>query len=108
MTRHAIAIRIFLSCAALWVASTAAHAASIRGQLLHQNGQPAASVTVTISDHKNYRSAPAHAGSDGMYYIYNIPAGQYYLEVWVNPNTPQTYQVTVAEPSTDMPRVTVP
>ena len=95
-------------CVALAVASMAAHAASVRGQLVNRSGQPVAGVTVTISDHKNYRSAPASAGKDGMYYLYNIPAGQYYLEVWVNPKTPQLYQVTVAEPSTDMPRVVVP
>lgn len=108
MTRRAMMIRLLFCCATFAVASTPAHAASIRGQLLHKNGQPAGSVTVTISDHKNYRSAPARAGSDGMYYLYNIPAGQYYLEVWVNPKTPQVYQVTIAEPNTDMPRVTVP
>ena len=100
--------RMLVGSAALAAVTVSAHAASIRGQLLHQNGQPAAGVTVTISDHKNYRSAPARAGSDGMYYLYNIPAGQYYLEVWVNPQTPAVYQVTVAEPNTDMPRVMVP
>jgi hypothetical protein len=108
MTRHRAMIWMLFCCAALAVPSTAAHAASIRGQLLHKNGLPAGDVTVTISDHKNYRSAPASAGSNGMYYLYNIPAGQYYLEVWVNPKTPQVYQVTIAEPNTDMPRVTVP
>ncbi|MGP8250657.1 MAG: carboxypeptidase-like regulatory domain-containing protein [Terracidiphilus sp.] len=108
MTCRVSLLRMLFCSAVLAVASTTAHAASVRGQVLHQNGQPAANVTVTISDHKNYRSAPAHAGSDGMYYLYNIPAGQYYLEVWVNPKTPQVYQVTVSEPNTDMPRVTVP
>jgi hypothetical protein len=85
----------------------AAHAASVRGQVLRQNGQPAEGITITISDHKSYRSPPARAGNDGMYYLFNIPAGQYYLEVWVNPQTPTVYQVTVSEPNTDMPRVTV-
>lgn len=108
MTRRASLFRMILFSAALAAASTAAHAASVRGQVLHQNGQPAANVTITISDHKNYRSSPAHAGNDGMYYLFNIPAGQYYLEVWTNPQTPTVYQVTVSEPNTDMPRVTVP
>jgi hypothetical protein len=108
MTRQNRITRIFLTCAAVAIASVAAHAASVRGQLVRENGQLAAGVTVTISDDKNYRSAPAVAGSDGMYYLYNIPAGQYYLEVWVNPKTPKKYQVTVKEPNTDMPRVTLP
>jgi len=108
MTRRAAFLRSLCLGVALAMAAVSAHAASIRGQLLHKNSQPAAGVTVTISDHKNYRSAPARTGSDGMYYLYNIPAGQYYLEVWTNPQTPTLFQVTVAEPNTDMPRVTVP
>jgi hypothetical protein len=108
MTRRKSLLRMLTCFAAFAAATMAADAASVRGQLLHQNGQPATSITVTISDHKNYRSAPAQVGVDGMYYLYNIPAGQYYLEVWVNPKTPQIYQVTVKEPNTDMPRVTVP
>jgi hypothetical protein len=108
MTGHASLLRMLLCCATLAAASMAAHAASVRGQVLHHNGQPAAGVAVTISDHKNYRSAPAHAGNDGMYYLFNVPAGEYFLEVWTNPHTPTVYQVTVSEPNTDMPRVTVP
>jgi hypothetical protein len=108
MSRRASLLRILLCCAALAVAATAAHAASVRGQVLRRNGQPAAGVTLTISDHKSYRSAPARSGNDGMYYLFNIPAGQYYLEVWVNPKTPEVYQVTISEPNTDLPRVTVP
>jgi hypothetical protein len=107
MTRRATLLRMLMCCAALAVASMAAHAASVRGQVLRQNGQSAEGITITISDHKSYRSPPARAGNDGMYYLFNIPAGQYYLEVWVNPQTPTVYQVTVSEPNTDMPRVTV-
>jgi hypothetical protein len=107
MIRRASLLRMLLCCAALAAASTAARAASVRGQVLRQNGQPLAGVTVTISDHKSYRSVPAHSGNDGMYYLFNIPAGQYFLEVWTNPKTPTVYQVTVSEPNTDMPRVTV-
>lgn len=107
MTRRASLLRIVLYCTVLALASAAAHAASVRGQVLHKNGQPAADITVTISDHKSFRSPPAHAGKDGMYYLFNIPAGQYFLEVWADPRTPTVYQVTVSEPNTDMPRVTV-
>jgi len=112
MTRRASFLRAFcLRLAvslALALAAALAHAASVRGLLVHQNGKPATGVAVTVSDHKSFRSAPAHVGADGMYYIFNIPAGQYYLEVWVNPQTPTVYQVTVSEPNTDMPKVTVP
>ncbi|HUB52542.1 MAG TPA: carboxypeptidase-like regulatory domain-containing protein [Terracidiphilus sp.] len=103
-----IAHRFPVFCMAVALAAVSAHAASVRGQVMHQNGKPAGEIAVTISDHKDFRSSPAKVGSDGMYYLANIPAGQYYLEVWVNPKTPQVYQVTVSEPNTDMPRVTVP
>jgi hypothetical protein len=108
MTRRVSLLRAYLLSLTLALAAASAHAASVRGQVLHHNRQPATGVAVTISDHKSFRSEPAHSGSDGMYYLYNIPAGQYYLEVWTTPQTPTVYQVTVTEPNTDMPRVTVP
>ncbi len=107
MTRRVSFLRAYLLSLTLALATASAHAASVRGQVLHQNGQPATGIAVTVSDHKSFRSQPAHAGSDGMYYLYNIPSGQYFLEVWTNPQTPTVYQVTVSEPHTDMPRVTV-
>ena len=107
MTRRA-SLRVLIPCLTLALAAASAHAASVRGAVDHRDGKPAAGLAVTLSDHKEFRSAPAHVGNDGMYYLANIPAGQYYLEVWVNPQTPLVYEVKVAEPNTDMPRVTVP
>ncbi len=92
----------------LLLAAASAHAASVRGQVSHKNGKPATGISVTLSDHKSFRSPPAYVGNDGMYYLSNITAGEYYLEVWANPKSPTVYQVKVSEPSTDMPRVTVP
>jgi hypothetical protein len=108
MPRRAVLLHIVFVCTALALVAASASAASVRGEVQHRNGKPAEGIAVTISDHKDFRSAPAHVGTDGMYYLANIPAGQYYLEVWVNPQTPQVYEVKVAEPNTDMPRVTVP
>ena len=108
LTRRTLLSRAFVVCFVFVLTVASARAASIRGQVQHQNGMPATGVAVTISNHKDFRSSPANVRSDGMYYLANIPAGQYYLEVWVNPKTPLVYQVTVAEPNTDMPRVTVP
>ena len=108
LNHRSVLTRALVVCLGFLPAAASAHAASIRGQVVHQNGKPAAGTAVTVSDHKDFRSARASVGSDGMYYLANIPAGQYYLEVWVNPQQPLVYQVTVAEPNTDMPRVTVP
>ena len=104
---RAVSLSLFLGLF-LVLAGVSARAASVRGQVLHQNGKPATGIAVTLSDHKNFRSARASVGSDGMYYLSNIPAGEYYLEVWVDQKSPTVYQVKVSEPSTDMPRVTVP
>jgi hypothetical protein len=40
-----------------------------------------------------------------MYYL-QLPAGPYYLEVWLS-NTPTTYPIQVNEPYTDIPPIAV-
>jgi len=62
---------------------------------------------VTLFNQSIGRSTPAYAGPDGMYYLYNVPPGFYYLEVWVTPNTPIVYQVQVFDPLTDLPQIIV-
>jgi hypothetical protein len=43
-----------------------------------------------------------------MYYFYNIPFGNYYLEVWTS-NPPQAYPVQITGyPYHDLPRLPVP
>jgi len=108
MTSRAAFLRAAASGLFLILTAAAASAASVRGQVVHQNGRPATGIAVTISDHKNFRSARAKSGEDGMFYLSSIPAGRYYLEVWWNPNAPAVYLITVSEPNTDVPRVKVP
>ncbi len=108
MTRRTAFLRAVSLSLLLVLAVGSARAASVRGQVVHRNGKPATGMAVTVSDHKKFRSVRAKVGGDGMYYLSNIPAGKYYLEVWVNPQSPSVYQVTVSEPHTDMPKVTVP
>ena len=52
---------------------------------------------------------PSITGVNGMYYLYNIPAGDYYLEVWVG-NSPIVYPVRIffGNPVQDLPRAVVP
>jgi hypothetical protein len=107
MRRDGRSISEFVCLAALICAAAAAHAATASGKLMHANGSPAAGVTVTLSNERG-RSAPAQSDASGAYTLPNIPAGQYYLEVWANPKTPQTVEVTVSEPATSLPLVKVP
>lgn len=83
--------------------------ATVRGRLVHKGGTPAAGLTVTISNQQGVRSAPAHTGPAGMYYLPNIAPGQDYLEIWPNPGgKPLLYKITVNAPSTDLPQIAVP
>jgi hypothetical protein len=85
------------------------HVATVRGRLVHKTGGPAAGLTVTISNQQGARSAPAHTGPAGMYYLTNIAPGQDYLEIWPSPGSkPLIYRITVVGPSTDLPQIAVP
>jgi Carboxypeptidase regulatory-like domain len=98
-----------MACVLLVVLSTAlANAATVRGRLVHSNGYPAAGMAVTVYNQVVGRSSPAYAGRDGMYFLYNIPPGYYYLEVWLNPGKPIVYQIQVVEPYTDVAQIGVP
>ena len=107
-----LAIRGLRTSVCVLVVLTAglANAATVRGRLIHgSNGYPAAGVAVTVYNQGVGRSSPAYTGTDGMYYLYNVPPGYYYLEVWIYPGgAPIVYQIQVAEPYTDIPPTGVP
>jgi len=69
----------------------------------------AGGIRVTVSTPRRGRSPAVYSAQDGMYYIYNVPSGDYHLEIWVNgPNgAPMVYPVSVREPYTDIPAITV-
>jgi len=116
------AIGIFASCILRRLACTAmvvfilcccATAANVRGRLdrVAPNGAryPATGVAVTVYNQTMGRSAPSYAGGDGLYYINNVPAGSYYLEVWANPGgQPMVFPIQVFEPYVDIPPIVVP
>jgi hypothetical protein len=98
-----------LLCVSFASMASLACAATVRGRLVHQNDGPAAGIQVTVSNADQGRSEPGRSGSDGMYYLYNIKPGKYYLEVWTDPGKPPTvYQIQVTEPYTDVPQISVP
>lgn len=99
-----IACGIGLICA-----NTSAHAATVRGLVVHSNGAPAVGYGVTVYNPQLGRSAPAVVQANGLYLLGNIPAGQYYLEVWApGAAQPFVYQVVIGEPLTDLPAARVP
>jgi hypothetical protein len=95
--------RIFSCGLFLVLASGAAHAATAHGRLVNAKGTPAANVKITLSN-EHGRSAPVFSDGNGTYTLPSIPAGQYYLEIWINPSSPQSFPVTITEPSTSLPQ----
>jgi hypothetical protein len=73
----------------LLIFSAFTYAGTVRGRLDRRDGYgriyPAVYVPITLYNERLGRSAPAYSGTDGMYYIYNVPPGTYYLEIWPYP-----------------------
>ena len=97
------------------VMSAEGSAGNVRGLLLRRNPQgsyPVAGIAVTVYAQQIGRSRAAYSGSDGMYYLYNIPGGAYYLEIWAHGygNPPIVFQIFVNDRQqfTDIAPVTVP
>lgn len=81
---------------------------TVRGQLLHGGQFPAPGIQVTLYSVIYGRSSPAYTGADGMYYLNNVPLGDYALEVWIA-TPPVAYPVRVsAAPYFDIARIPVP
>jgi hypothetical protein len=103
--------RALLVLSFLILVSAAASAATVRGRLVHAANQYAAAPGIAVTIYNQYvgRSSPAYSDVNGMYYLYNIPAGTYYLELWIHPGgNPVVYPITVGEPYTDIPQIPMP
>lgn len=83
-------------------------AATVHGQLVYANNAPAAFVAVRLSAPGRGASEFAHSGSDGKYYLRNIPAGTYQLEVWRGGKVAVTVAVTVQDPDTQLVATRLP
>jgi len=91
------------------LASAQAHAATVRGRLVHSNSSPATGIKVEVVDQQGVKAAKAYSGPDGMYYLQGVPPGTYFLKIWIYPDgKPVVYQIKVVEPNTDMPQINVP
>ncbi len=79
--------------------ATSAQAQTVRGQVLRATPAgtyPAPYMSVTLYSDRMGRSAPAYTTPEGIYYLYNVPPGQYVLEVWAA-KTPTTVKVVVPQ-----------
>jgi hypothetical protein len=83
-------------------------AATVRGKVLRAN-KAASGIEVTVLNAQKVRTSPVYSGANGMYYIPNVKAGSYTLEVWATPKKPPlTFPIQVKEPESDINPVEVP
>lgn len=92
--------------------SLPAYCQDVRGMLFRvgpHGPYPAVNVLLTLFSPSVGRSAPSYTGRDGMYSFYNVPPGQYMLEIWGYGPNPITYQINVLNrPYNDIPQIRVP
>jgi hypothetical protein len=82
---------------------------TVRGQLLWQQGSPAAYILIRLfaPDGLHFISG-AESDANGMYFFYNIGAGAYVLEIWPRGTSqrPTKYGIRVLPQSlTDIPPI---
>jgi hypothetical protein len=86
----------------LLFATASAHADTVRGKVVYADGVTAyPNVAVTLQNSAG-RSGTAYTGSDGMFYLEQIPAGEYTMEVKTAKET-KTLKISVQpQPYTDV------
>jgi hypothetical protein len=88
--------------------ASAASAATVRGQVVFAtNNSPAPYVAVRLNASRG-PSEFAYSGGDGRYYLRNVPAGAYQLEVWRGGRVVLKVAVTVQEPVAELPTTRLP
>jgi hypothetical protein len=104
-----LGVKSLLLCLIVFVFTAYAYAGTVRGKL-ERRGYAAEHVGVTLYNQREGRSSYAYTGSDGMYYLYNVPPGTYYLEIWIQPDRePLRYEVQVySQPLTDIAPIVIP
>lgn len=101
------AIPYLLAIGMLFCECSSSFAATVRGRISRGN-YPAPYITVTLYSQQYGWSSPALTGFDGMYYLYNVPPGQYMLHLWFGGPQPLVYTITVQDPLTDLLPLSVP
>jgi hypothetical protein len=80
--------------------SPAVEASTVRGQvyrLIKDKQVPANGIAVRLNHAKKGPSSYSYSNSEGMYYLYNIPADQYTLEVTAGPKNILKFAIKVQD-----------
>lgn len=101
MTRRIASAIVFLLLAAV------AAQATVRGVVLRSDtGQPYPGVAVTLKT-GNARSVPAYTDANGKFYLQNVPAGTYTMEIRSKRKTTTVPVRVTGADYTDVPQVKV-
>lgn len=85
MRFHTGALRFLSILLILFAASLELRAETVRGKIVREtdNGEyPAAYAAVTLNSEQTGRSARTYSTLEGVFFLYNVPPGEYDLEVW--------------------------
>jgi len=105
---------LFFFSLALLAMTNLAYGGNVIGRLNYQGASgsisPASHLQVTLVDPVQKRSSSTFTGFDGMYYFYNVPSGEYILEIRSSANKPPiNYKITVGnQPYTSLKPISVP
>ncbi len=106
------AVKSVVGVTLMALASARGRAATVQGALFCPTGnRPAYNSAVSVFRADIGQSSLAAVGQNGMFYLYNIPPGNYVLQVWsrTNPSQqPLLYQISVFEPLTSLPLLQLP
>lgn len=98
--------RQWMFAAAILLLASAAGAATVRGRVVYGGGKPCVGAAVTVVNGSK-QSTEAYTDTQGMFYLRNVPAGRYTLNVKTNRGT-KSMPITVgAAEYSDAPAVTV-
>jgi len=102
----------FVALTALWIGGLFAHAATVQGIAVCANqNTPAYNAAISVFRADIGQSNLAAVGENGVFYLYNIPAGIYVMQVWSRSNpslAPLLFTVSVFEPLTSLPVLRLP
>jgi len=105
---------IFLLFVGLLTVTNLAYGGNVEGRVNYQGPSgaisPAPHIQVSLADPNQKLSSSTFTGFDGMYYFYNVPSGQYILEIKPSENKPAiSYRITVRnQPRTSIKPILVP
>jgi hypothetical protein len=106
-------VSLLLVSAGLLLAARLAYGGNVEGRLNYRGSSgaisPAPHIQVNLVESVQKSSSSTFTGFDGMYYFFNVPPGQYSLEIRASGNKPLNYKITVSDqPFTRIAPILIP